>query len=162
MAGLMLSRHRSLFLESLPAGCTSGYAFCIHRESSVSPQHALPHAAVLLNTHFHVLRTDCRCSSAAHTPSAYACRALSPELDCSGRSLATRLHEPCLHEHCTNSTPVKLLISRSIKLNNVRSLSDLTRILLNSNSVTLLKTSLFLQCHFLVVYEHHCVNCATA
>ena len=38
------------------------------------------------NTHFHVLRADCWCSSASHTPSARcACRALSPELDCSGR-----------------------------------------------------------------------------
>ena len=35
MAGLMLSRHRSLFLGSLPAGCTRGYASCVHRESSV-------------------------------------------------------------------------------------------------------------------------------
>ena len=56
---------------------------------------------------------------------------LSPELDCSGRCLAKRLHEPCFEEHCTNSTPVKLLITRSIKPNNVRSLSGLTRILLN-------------------------------
>ena len=31
----------------------------------------------------------------------------------------------------TNSTPVKLLVTRSIKLNNDRSLSDLTRIFLN-------------------------------
>ena len=46
MASLMLSRHRELFLESLPAGCTRGYASCVHRESTVSPQHALPHAAV--------------------------------------------------------------------------------------------------------------------
>ena len=81
MAGLMLSRHHSLFIESLPAGCTRGYASCVHRESSVSPQHALPRAAVLLSTHFHVLRADCWCSSAAHTPSARcACRALSPGL----------------------------------------------------------------------------------
>ena len=36
----------------------------------------------LLNTHFHVLRADCWCSSATHLPSARcACRALSPELD---------------------------------------------------------------------------------
>ena len=46
MAALMLSRHRSLFLESLLAGCTRGYASCVHRESSVSPQHELPRAAV--------------------------------------------------------------------------------------------------------------------
>ena len=45
MAGLMLSRHHSLFLESLLAGCARGYASCVHRESSVSPQHALPRAA---------------------------------------------------------------------------------------------------------------------
>ena len=45
MAGLMLSRHHSLFLESLPAGCTRGYASCVRRESSFSPQHALPRAA---------------------------------------------------------------------------------------------------------------------
>ena len=45
MASLMLSRHHSLFLESLPAGCTRGYASCVHHESSVSPQHALPRAA---------------------------------------------------------------------------------------------------------------------
>ena len=45
MTSLMLSRHRSLFLKSLPAGCTRGYASCVHRESSVSPQHALPRAA---------------------------------------------------------------------------------------------------------------------
>ena len=96
----------------------------------------------LLNTHFHVLRADCWCSSAARTPSARcACRALSPELHCSGRWLAKRLHEPCFDEHCNNSTPVKLLITCSIKLNNVRSLSDLTRILLISNSVTLLKAA---------------------
>ena len=43
MAGLRLSRHHSLFLESLPAGCARGYASCVHRESSVSPQ--LPRAA---------------------------------------------------------------------------------------------------------------------
>ena len=119
MASLMLSRHRSLFLESLPAGCTRGYASCVHRESSVSPQHALPRAALLLNTHFHVLRADCWCSSAAHTPSTRcACRAMSPELDCSGRCLAG-LYEPCFRAHRTNSTPVKLLVTRSIKLNNV-------------------------------------------
>ena len=40
MASLMLSRHHSLFLESLPASCTRGFASCVHRESSVSPQHA--------------------------------------------------------------------------------------------------------------------------
>ena len=79
MAGWMLSRHHSLFLESLPAGCTRGYASCVHRESSISRQHALPRAAVLLNTHFHILRADCWCFSAAHTPSARcACKALSP------------------------------------------------------------------------------------
>ena len=39
---------------------------------------SLPRAAVLLNTRFHVLRADCWCSSAAHTPSARcACRSLS-------------------------------------------------------------------------------------
>ena len=130
VASLMLSRHLSQFLEYLPAGCTRGYASCVHRESSaspqhslpraaVSPQHPLPRAAVLLNTHFHVLR-------AQHAPSARcACRALSPQLDCSGRCLAKRLHEPCCHEHCTNSTPVKLLITR---FNSVRSLSHLNRI----------------------------------
>ena len=31
----------SLFLESLPAGCTRGYASCVHRESSVSPRAAV-------------------------------------------------------------------------------------------------------------------------
>ena len=133
----MLSRHRSLFFESLPAGWdgfTRGYAS-------------------LLNTHFHVLRAGCWCSSAAHIPSARcACRALSPELDCSGGCLAKRLHEPCFHEHCTNSTHVKLLITRSIKLNNVRSLSDLTKILLNPCGVTLLQ-ALFLQYHFVLVYH---------
>ena len=106
----------------------------------------------LLNTHFHVLRfsskrTSTFCGRTAGAPAPLtpcarcACRALSPELDCSGRCLAKRLHEPCVHEHCTNSTPVKLLITRSIKHNNVRSLSDLTRILLNTNSVTLLKAA---------------------
>ena len=45
LAGLMLSRHHSLLFESLPAGCTRGYASCVHHESSVSPQHALPRAA---------------------------------------------------------------------------------------------------------------------
>ena len=58
MASLMLSRHHSLFLESLPAGCARGYASFVHRESSVSPQHALPRAGW--------------CSSAAHTSSAAA------------------------------------------------------------------------------------------
>ena len=66
-SSLMLSRHRSLLLESLPAGCTCGLASCVHRESSV-----------LLNTNFHVLRADCWWSSAAHTLSARcACRAFS-------------------------------------------------------------------------------------
>ena len=59
----------------------------------------------LLNTHFHVLSPQHALPRAAggllvlhrrtHTPSARcACGALSPELDCSGRCLATRLHEP--------------------------------------------------------------------
>ena len=111
MAGLMLSRHHSLILESLPAGCTRGYASCVHREFSV----------------FSSTRTSTCCGSPQHPFRALrAHKALSPELDCSGRCLAKRLHEPCFHEHCTNSSPVKLLITRSIKLNNVRSLSDLT------------------------------------
>ena len=62
MASLMLSRHRSLFLESVPAGCTRGYASCVHRESSVSPQHALPRAAVSPhNTHLHGAARVGRC-----------------------------------------------------------------------------------------------------
>ena len=82
MTSLMLSRHHSLFLECLPAGSTRRYASCVHRK-------------YLINTHFHVLRADCWCSSAAHTPSARcATDALSPERDCSGRCLAKRLHEP--------------------------------------------------------------------
>ena len=89
MAGLMLSRHHSLFLESLPAGCARGHASCVHRESSVSPQHALPRAAGGL------LR-------------------------------------------------VKLLITRSIKLNNVPLLLK---------AAFLLWLSLFLQCHFVAVYH---------
>ena len=59
MAGLRLSRHHSLFLESLPAGCARGYASCVHRESSVSPQHALPRAAgglLVLQRRSHSLR----------------------------------------------------------------------------------------------------------
>ena len=98
MASLMFSRHRSLLLESLPAGCTRGYASCVYRESSVSSQHALPRAAGGLL----VLQ---RCS---HPSARCACRVLSSELDCSGRCLAKRLHEPCSHAYCTNSTPVKL------------------------------------------------------
>ena len=47
----MLSRHHSLFLESLPAGCTRGYASCVHGKSSVSPHHALPRAAVFTSQH---------------------------------------------------------------------------------------------------------------
>ena len=96
-----MSRRPCFHLESLPAGCTRGYASRVHRESSVSRQHALPRAAVLLNTHFH---GDCWCSNAAHTPSARcACRALSPELDCSGRCLAKRLHELVF----TNTVPTQ-------------------------------------------------------
>ena len=38
---------------------------------------------------------------------------------------------PCGDVICTNSTPVDLFITRSIKLNNDRSLSDFTRIPLN-------------------------------
>ena len=59
MASLMLSRHHSLFLECLPVGCTRGYASCIHRDSSVSPQHALPRAAgglLVLQRRSHPLR----------------------------------------------------------------------------------------------------------
>ena len=99
MASLMLSRQNSLFLESLPACCTRGH---VHREFSVSPQHPTSTCC----------GADC---SAPHThPSTRcACRALSPELDCSGRCLAKRLHEPCFHDHCINSTPVKSLITRS-------------------------------------------------
>ena len=66
----------------------------------------------LLNTHFHVLRfSSTRTSTCcgrllvlqrrSHSSARCACRALSPELDCSGRFLAKRLHEPCFHEHCT-------------------------------------------------------------
>ena len=62
-AGLMLSRHHSLFLESLPAGCTRGYASCVHRESSVSPQQALPRPVVLLTT-----RTSTCCGRTAGAP----------------------------------------------------------------------------------------------
>ena len=35
----------SFIVPRVPAGCTRGYASCVHRESSVSPQHALPRAA---------------------------------------------------------------------------------------------------------------------
>ena len=46
MAGLMLSRHHSLFLGSLRLAVLVDTRLCVHHESSVSPQHALPRAAV--------------------------------------------------------------------------------------------------------------------
>ena len=74
---------RTMSRRPWPACCFHGIIHCLFLESLLA----------LLNTHFHVLRADCWCSSAAHTPSARcACKACS--LDCSGRCLAKRLHEP--------------------------------------------------------------------
>ena len=62
-----------------------------------------------------MLRADCWCSSAAHTLPQRAARV--------GRCLRSStalvvVLQKRLHEHI-NSTPVKLLITRSIKFNNV-------------------------------------------
>ena len=67
MAGFMLSRNRSLLLESLPAGCSRGYASCVHRESSVSPRHALPRA-------FSLTRTSTCCGRTAGAPAPHTQR----------------------------------------------------------------------------------------
>ena len=165
MAGLMLSRHHSLFLESLPAGCTRGYASCVHRESSVSPQHGLPRAAVLLNTHFHVLRF---LLLVLHTPLPRAAR-VGRCLQCS-TSLVVVLQNDFMSLVFTNTAPTQHLSSCS---SHVRSSSTMFvhvgshLILLNPNCVTLLNTSFFLQCHSVVVYHWHLQHttsqyCATA